>query len=539
MVSKQETRRLKELDRELLDTFVARCPKARRKDSWRNGALRRLIDRGFGERARFGELQKILEEKGLFDIRIERRRWVDSDGERRTHTLARAAVTDMWPMGTHYWLRDNAIIGARFLRARDARRRRIGRDLLLSGLSFISSVAQLKRFRMMVRSRSPRFARDAANWPYIFAGVNDNLTCDKPEPWAHKQDAWQILAWHVMEALRSGDIARADLTAKHREFLGLIVPFLVSVSFWRCENSGSWEEISAVRTSVRAWEHRLIALVGERSTRREFSFLNRIYLRERRYLPKEFRQASVRDAVARLERKVVPVMISSLPYEAASYQRRESRYRKGDGALLYLLELDYISFLAERSGKGVAWARRMEERVLQQVLALQDSRSGGIARYGNDSYQRHGFFRYLTVAKLNELYGAPSGDASSHFAGRDAIVPRGRKAAWTHFVWQVASWAGERFIATGEKHYRMLHERFFLQGLRLVTGSGERSIDLTSKGTLRIISIPAWRMPECYIADADSQGRELVFPSPHTPLNWATAEMLAACGVRERVLRRF
>jgi hypothetical protein len=31
-------------------------------------------------------------------------------------------------------------------------------------------------------------------------------------------------------------------------------------------------------------------------------------------------------------------------------------------------------------------------------------------------------------------------------------------------------------------------------------------------------------------------GRDLIIPSPHTPLNWAVAEMFDAFGVREKVL---
>jgi hypothetical protein len=44
-------------------------------------------------------------------------------------------------------------------------------------------------------------------------------------------------------------------------------------------------------------------------------------------------------------------------------------------------------------------------------------------------------------------------------------------------------------------------------------------------------------MPECYIADRDRRGRELVFPSPHTPLNWATAELLQAFAVRSELVK--
>ena len=45
-------------------------------------------------------------------------------------------------------------------------------------------------------------------------------------------------------------------------------------------------------------------------------------------------------------------------------------------------------------------------------------------------------------------------------------------------------------------------------------------------------------MPECFIADIGPSGRELIFPSPHTPLNWSVGEMFDAFRVREAVLAR-
>ena len=222
MIAKQRQEQLRELDTVLLTTLSSRLGRMQTAGTWRNATVRRYVMRGYTRGPKFEEFLELCGAQGLFNIRIERRQWVDSDGEQRAHTLARAAVTDMWPMGTHYWLRDNAIIGAGFLSGSDARRKKIGKDLLLSGLSFISSVAQLGRFRAVIRSRTKGYERDPAHWPFIFAGIKDNLTCQRPEPWAHKQDAWQILAWHVLDALEVGAMKRSELTPKHREFLGLI-----------------------------------------------------------------------------------------------------------------------------------------------------------------------------------------------------------------------------------------------------------------------------------------------------------------------------
>ena len=229
-------------------------------------------------------------------------------------------------------------------------------------------------------------------------------------------------------------------------------------------------------------------------------------------------------------------MLRDLPFESPHYSRRDPRYREGDAALFYLLELNYPQFLASRTGKDDRWAKELEKSIVSSILNLQDRRTGGVYRYARDTYQREGYFSNLTVAKLTEMYGGPSADASTNFTGRERILPKGRKASWTHFVWQLCWWGARQYITTGETRYRALHERLFKTGLSLVTGQRERSLDVGSDGVSRVVRIPPWCMPECYIAERSPRGREMIIPSPHTPLNWATAEMLHAFTLRRELL---
>lgn len=515
---------------------LARFAPSLRKGGFRNAELARWAATRLDDVTGFDELETKLARVGLFDIRFERHRWRDVDGSTHVHTLARAAVTDMWPMGTSYWVRDNAIIAHRFLHSRHKARREMGLKLLLSGVTFMASTAQLGRFNSIIRSKDSQYRINAQHWPYIFADIKNNLSCQRFEGWAHKQDAWQILAFHLLSALESKRISFRQLSDKHREFLGLIVPFLAKVECWACENSGSWEEIPAVRTSVRAWEHRLVVKIGELSERREFRFLVGAYNKTKRYHSPMFKKRSLRQAVELLDKKLCAAMCRDLPLESPYYMRNDPRFRESDAALFYLLELDYPAFLGARTRKNNAWARRLEEEIVSRVLSLQDPFSGAIYRYANDTYQREGYFRNVTVEKLNEMYGGPSADASSNFSGREVILPAGRKAAWTHFVWQLCWWSARRYLETRTESYRALHERMFVIGLRLVTGQHERSLDLGSDGVSRVVRVPAWRMPECYISERSPRGREFLIPSPHTPLNWATAEMIHAFELRRQML---
>ncbi len=535
-MSKQKSRlELQKEDRTLIKKLGTLVPTPPKRTSFRNPDVRTLL-RGKDELAGFIALERMARKKGCFDIKIERRKWSDTDGSTYRFTLTRAASTDMWPMGTHYWVRDNTIIGARYLFSGRRAKEKIGKQILMSALTFMSSVNQLNRIRGVVESASRSYVTNPAHWPYIFAGVTNNLNTVHPEPWAHKQDAWQILAWYILEGLERGLISLTELTPKHRAFFGLIVPFLAKVSFWKCESSGSWEEIPAIRSSVRAWEHRLVVLLGELSARKEFSFLKTGFRQVRTQLGKAYANKDLCGAVALLDRAITRQMLEDLPFESPSYSRTDPRYRESDAALIYLLQLEYLDFLALKAGKGARWKEGMEKRILGLLARLDDPQTGGIARYENDSYQRSGFFRNLTVRKLQELYGAPSGDASSHFVGRDQVVPRGRKAMWTHFVWQLAAWFGKRSLEDPDIRFRVLHEFFFARGLALITGHKEVSIDADAQGNVRIIKIPAWRMPECYISEISPTKGTLVFPSPHTPLNWSVAEMEEAFRIRRLVL---
>ena len=210
--------------------------------------------------------------------------------------------------------------------------------------------------------------------------------------------------------------------------------------------------------------------------------------------------------------------------------RSDPRYRRADGALIYLLQLNTPRLVSQVQGLGTKWSESMERKILATVERLFDPRSGGFKRYHGDSYQRVGFFRAETVRKLNELYGGPSGDASAQFNARDSIVPKGPEAAWTHFTWQLSAWAGRRYRETGILRYYELQQRYMAEGMRTITRRGMRSLEIGADGAIHSISIPGYRFPECYLTEIGANRKALLFPSPHTPLNWAAAEALDAFG---------
>jgi hypothetical protein len=502
---------------------------------FRNSKVAKLA-KASGTKKGFLALQSFLSESGAFDINFESIAWRDSDGEKKRLTVARAAATGMWPMGTHYWIRDNAIIGSRLLFGPAGKSQKRGKEVLLSTLTVMSSVAQLKRFDQIIAADKKSFIDNVGNWPHIFLGIDNNLTAQQDEGWAHKQDAWQILAYFVLEGLEIGALSLSDLTEKHKRFLGKIVPFLAKIKYWQCENSGSWEEIAAVRSSVMVWDAVLIYRLLLLSHEKEFAFLSANFNKKKKHLGAKFKSKDFGECASSIFVSGLKTLSQALPYECPNYDKKDVRYRSADAALIYILQLDFPRFFAHVTGNSESWAVSLERKILQQIESLFDKETGGIYRYETDSYQRIGYFRNLIVKKLSDMYGAPSGDASSKFSERSDIVPKGRKAAWSHFTWQLAAWAGRAFLHTGDEFYLKKHEFYFQQGLRLVTGAKEYSIEQDSKGIIKIRKIPSGLMPECYLTEKDSSGKDFTFPTPHTPLNWAVVEMADAFFVRRMVV---
>ena len=478
--------------------------------SYRNSTLAGWVKEGLP----LAELFKNLATEGAFDFDIEVIDWVDTDGERRELSVNRASRTSMWPMGTHYWVRDNTIIGARLMEVnRDLEWCRAtwfeqGKALLLSALSVMSSCRQLERFESLISGESDR--TDPHAWPHIFLHLEENLTAEREEAWMHKQDAWQMTCYYVLDAIERGWITREELTAKQRKLLELVVPFLRAVDYSRCENGGSWEEIAAVRASVISWE---VALL-EKLASAQWLDVDRGEIQDL--------LSEGRDQLAR-----------SLPYESGQYPADDVRYRKADATLLYAVMVDVLEHL------GKVCAKQKRDHTLE-VIGVVESLVGkhGVRRYRGDSYQGLSYYTNAISQRLSALYESPSGDSSGEeqFRRRGELVPSGHEAQWTHVIWQLSWTYGRLYVECGEKRFREKQEEYFHKGLSLFTGYDEVSLRLEN-GVSEVFSLPAFRLPECYNSEI-YQDEVFVYPSLHTPLYWSIAEAICAFAQMEETRSR-
>lgn len=338
-----------------------------------------------------------------------------------------------------------------------------------------------------------------------------------------------MLTYHTLDLIERNVVSLKDLTDKQKRFLASVLPFLAKIKFWKEENSGSWEELAAWRSSVMAWDTKAVEKIAAFAKRPEGKFLIDHFEKIKTFLPSSYQSQSLFEVAESLVASGKETLRERVPFECPDYDKNDPHYREADATLIYLLQLDVPKLLNKPD---------LESKLVEQIERLIDSRTGGIRRYLDDSYQGKGFFRHETVLYLMEVYGAPSGDASGaeQWVNRRKVVPAGPEAAWTHFVWQMSAWAGKRYGETRDKKYLDMQQLYFTRGLQLMTGNHEASVEQASDGSMRVFDVPAWRIPEAYITDEGPSGEELVFPSPHTPLNWAIGEAIYALAMMKRSL---
>lgn len=482
------------------------------------------------------EIEQLLQQQGTLEIRTTYVDFQDTDGEKYHMPILKAADTGMWPMGTNWYARDNVLIPVRLLEtSKDfpeltATYTQTGKELLHSALTMFSTVSQLARFQQVIESQDENFPHQRENWPQVFLTIADNLNGSRYEGWSHKQDAWQMLAYHTLDLIERGMFSVEELKEKHKTYLASVLPFLAKIQFWKEANSGSWEELAARRTSVIAWDVKAIEKIAAFAKRPEGKFLVDHFESVKGLLPAPYASKLLSEVAEILLQEGRQALATRLPFECPDYDASDPHYREADAALIYLLCLDIPSLLSQPAAEG---------KILEQIERLTDSRTGGIRRYLDDSYQGKSFFRNEIVLYLTEVYGAPAGDASGadQWVNRRKVVPEGPEAGWTHFVWQMSAWAGKRYVETRDKKYLNMQQNYFTRGLRLITGSNEVSIEQTPEGSMRVFDVPAWRIPEAYLTDEGPNGEELVFPSPHTPLNWAVGEAIYALAMMKRSLK--
>jgi hypothetical protein len=480
------------------------------------------------------ELEQLLAANGTTAIPMADGFMIEVDGEPRPVSIVAATDTNAshGDMSSMLYLRDHiqAASALMELYLHDSSKYKAegeqAKILLLSALHLVSTKAQLARFNDVI-------ARGAAagqeDWPHISLFFND-LAGEKPNGWRNKQDSFQMLAYLTCDALMRGFLHEDGLLPSHKTYLASIAPLLKSVGFPLYENSGSWEELEARRTSVMAVE---TALLGKMQQLLHIGKAD--FLAEQSSLIDELFAAGLQEIARRL------------PNESPDYAKNDIKYRTADAALIYVLLYDIPKLLADAQiaigDHGVITQRQIEDLVLEILADLNDPLTGGIIRYKDDSYQRVNFhtnqvqqiihdIKQRVKDEAKERGGQVDLDAKQRL--RDELTPKGREAAWTHPLGQLASSAAKRSLESPDDeaaHYHQQSVEYLNRMLALVTGDDDWHAVLGEDGYYKVVQAPAFKLPECYVTYRTADGNEFIVPSPHTPLNWSSATLRQAVGL--------
>lgn len=508
--------------------------------------------------AQLFELEVHLNERGTLTVPITDGHSVSVDGIERSVSIV--AATELDPSGPGHgdmssmlYLRDHVQAASALmdLNLRDPvsyeREGETGRELLISALHLMSTPAQLARFEDVIKRKD---GASQADWPHISLHFDD-LEATGSNGWRNKQDTFQMLAYLTLDAVDKGFLNADELNEAHKEFLGSVVPFLAAVGFPKYENSGSWEEIAADRTSVMAVETALLrkikTLVEKDGT---LGFLQAGYQKAKPHFPANDRDftetldSMLNDGLHEIGRRI--------PYESPDYNSDSVKFRKTDAALTYVLMYDLPRLLADvevpigPDAKKMS-SREIENLILRQLSSLIDPVTNGIARYEEDSYQRVNFHTnevqwIIGAIKRKVQYDVERRggeiDLDEKQRLRGELTPPGRTAAWTHPLGQLSAWAANRSIESSRENnpndaeeYRELSTYFLNRALSTITGEGQWHAVLNESGRYHVRQVPAYRLPECYVTYELAAGEAFVVPSPHTPLNWSSAMVKQAIGL--------
>lgn len=479
-------------------------------------------------------LQSNLESKGTLTIPITHHNGIEVDGMVRP--IVFVSATDIDPVRSHHgemstmlYLRDHIQVSRMMMElyTRDPIRYKedgeTGRQLLLSALHLMSTPEQLRRFMDIAKRGSEAGQED---WPHISFWFND-LQAEKPNGWRNKQDSFQMLAHLTFDAIGRGFINTDELLGAHKQFLASIIPLLVSVGFPRYESSGSWEENCARRTSVMAIETAL--LIKMRSVAKEHPVL--AYLVEDR----ETIDSLIADGLHEIGRR--------LPFESPDYPIESISYRQADATLAYVLLYDIPAELANAQipiskEQQVMSTTEIEAFVLNELATLNDPVAGGMIRYKGDSYQRVNFHTnalqlVIRAIKQKVTYGGVEPDLDEKQRLRGMAMPPGHEAVWLHPLGQLSAWAARRSLETTDdvsNHYKHLGAEYLNRLLGLKTSNDMWCTAIGGDGVYHTLHVSADKLPECYTIYR-YEDREILAPSPHTPLNWAIASAREAIGL--------
>lgn len=470
-------------------------------------------------------LEEHLVKKGTLAIEVKCEAVILDGKSVQLATIAATDAKGQGDMSRQLWIRDLTLTGEAMMymwhsdKERYKEEGKNAKDILMSSLHVMSTSSQLDRFQALIESNDDTEKDDQNAWPQIALDF-DKLDSKEPTPWRHIQDAFQMLTHATFDAFDKDLLQPEDLDANHKQFLGFVTPFLASVGFTNRKNSGSWEELPAVRTSVLAVETAALVKIKQYANKEDFKFLEAAFEKNKKYLP-QYEDVSFTQALDHMINQGLAKIAEHLPFEAPA-DPGSPEYRTADAALLYVSKYGIPELLDGKTYNGKSFTKEdVEETLFEQIESLTDPFTHGMRRYGTpgmdlmDTYQGLNFHTNGKQKAVSEMKQQKP-DPLTKFMEYQDIVDPDAPAAWTLFTPQAAT----EKITAGDMPAAIA---YFNRTLAQITGEDESHVVKGMEGA-QVAAVPANKLTECFVTFSNPYGDPLVVASPHVPLNWSVAE---------------
>lgn len=470
-------------------------------------------------------LEEHLVKKGTLAIEVKHEAVILDGKSVQLATIAATDAKGQGDMSRQLWIRDLTLTGEAMMHMWDSDKERYkeegrdAKDILMSSLHVMSTASQLDRFQALIESNDDTEKDDQNAWPQIALDF-DKLDSKEPTPWRHIQDAFQMLTHAAFDAFDKDLLQPEDLDANHKQFLGCVTPFLASVDFTNRKNSGSWEELPAVRTSVLAVETAALAKIKQYANEEGFEFLEAVFEKNKKHLP-QYEDASFIQTLDHMINQGLAKIAEHLPFEAPA-DPDSPEYRTADAALLYVSKYGIPELLDGKKYHGKTFTKEdVEEMLFEQIESLTDPFTHGTRRYGTpgmdliDTYQGLNFHTNGKQKEVSEMKQRKP-DLITKFMNYQEIIGPDAPAAWTLFTPQAAT----EKITAGDMPAAIA---YFNRTLAQITGEDESHVVKGMDGA-QVVAVPANKLTECFVTFSNPYGDPLVVASPHVPLHWSVAE---------------
>lgn len=293
------------------------------------------------------------------------------------------------------------------------------------------------------------------------------------QKWAHAQnDALGYFLWLFCKIHFEMNIC---LTAKEKELLTLFVLFFETISYWKDEDSGHWEEIRktsassiAVATGGLTELDRILKKEGDKG-----------FIYQDRHISSDYLRALINKGKDSLQ--------NILPFE--SNQSDIKKNRRFDAALLFtIFPINIVS-------------KEMSDQILQDVIQnLQGDY--GIRRYLKDSFWSANY-------KINISPDKRTIDVSDDSSERDSFIQEGEEAQWCIFDPIISIIYGIEYKKSHNRDALYMQTHYLNRSLGQITGDS--------------CSFGSFKCPELYFLE---NGRYV--PNDVVPLLWTQANLWMA-----------